>query len=234
MRTVRQQIESAGERLWRLDDFTGLPFTAVAQALSRRTKQGVIERLSKGVYFRGRATAFGQSKPNPAAIQKLASRRSSVFPSGTSAANLLGFSTQTARQGEVSTSALSLPRKLVGSDTLIHTRRPSAWIGLSQDDAALLDFLRRKGLTSELSPADTARRLLMLLSKDGRYQRLLKIAATEPPRVRAILGAAGKEIGIDDERLRRIRQSLNPLSRFDFGTLAALKHAREWQAKERR
>ena len=232
MRTVRQRIDRGGERLWRLDDFTGLPFMAVAQALSRLTKQGVIQRLSKGVYFRGRATAFGQSKPNPAAIQQLASRRSSVFPSGTSAANLLGFSTQTARQGEVSTSALSLPRKLIGSDTLIHTRRPPAWIGLSQEDAALLDFLRRKGLTGELSPSDTARRLLMLLSKDGRYSRLLKIAATEPPRVRAILGAAGEQIGIDEGHLRRIRQSLNPLSRFDFGALAALKHSREWQAKE--
>ena len=234
MRTVRQRIDRGGERLWRLDDFTGLPFMAVAQALSRLTKQGLIQRLSKGVYFRGRATAFGPSKPNPSAIQKLAACRSTVFPSGLSAANLLGFSTQMAKQGEVSTSALSLPRKLMGGDTLIHTRRPAAWKSLSQEDAALLDFLRCKGLTSELTPAETARRLLKLLSHDNRLQRLMKVAATEPPRVRAMLGAAAQQIGVDDNQLRRIRTSLNPLSRFDFGALAALKYAREWQAKERR
>src|SRR5438046_3513004 len=74
MAFVRQQIER-GERLWRLDDFRNLPFGAVAQALSRLTRQGRLERLSKGVYYSTRQTAFGKSRPNPAAIQKLASRR---------------------------------------------------------------------------------------------------------------------------------------------------------------
>ena len=49
--TVRQRIERGGERLWRLEDFTNLPFTAVSQALSRLTRAGVLERLSKGVYY---------------------------------------------------------------------------------------------------------------------------------------------------------------------------------------
>ncbi len=152
MAFVRQQIERGGERLWRLDDFRHLSFEAVAQALSRLTRQGRLERLSKGVYYSTRQTAFGKSRPNPAAIQKLASRRKGVFPAGIAAANLLGFTTQTARRIEISTSALSLPRKLVGSDTVIHTRRPEAWASLSESDAALLDFLRRAGRTSELPP----------------------------------------------------------------------------------
>src|SRR6266436_4069654 len=78
---IRQRIERGGERLWR---------------------EGTIERLSKGVYYRTRETSFGKSRPNPADIQKLASnKRRTVFPSGIAAANLLGFSTQTARRGEV-------------------------------------------------------------------------------------------------------------------------------------
>ena len=182
MAFVRQQIERGGERLWKLEDFRDRPFAAVAQALSRLTRQGRLERLSKGVYYRTRDTSFGKSRPNPAAIQRLASRRKSVFPSGIAAANLLGFSTQTAKQNEVATSALSLPRKLVGSDTVIHTRRPEAWASLSESDAALLDFLRRAGRTSELSPEETIRRTIMLFSEKGRFERLLRIAASEPPR----------------------------------------------------
>src|SRR5712691_1328328 len=69
---VRKRIEGAGERLWRLEDFRDLPFTAVAQALSRLTRHGSIERLSKGVYYRTRETTFGKSRPNPVAMQKLA------------------------------------------------------------------------------------------------------------------------------------------------------------------
>src|SRR5216683_209081 len=234
MAFVRQQIERGGERLWRLEDFRDRPFAAVAQALSRLTRQGRLERLSKGVYYRTRDTSFGKSRPNPAAIQRLASRRKSVFPSGIAAANLLGFSTQTAKQNEVATSALSLPRKLVGSDTVIHTRRPEAWAGLSQSDAALLDFLRRAGRTSELSPEETIRRALALILENERFERLVKVAPSEPPRVRAMIGAIGEQLGKNRAALRRLRDSLNPFSRFDFGLLAGLRHARNWQARERR
>jgi hypothetical protein len=231
---ISRRIESEGERLWRPQDFADLPPSAVLQALSRLTRRGRLERLSKGVYYSTRQTAFGKSRPNPAAIQKLASRRKGVFPSGIAAANLLGFTTQTARRSEISTTALSLPRKLVGSDTVIHTRRPEAWAGLSQSDAALLDFLRRAGRTSELSPEETIRRALALISENERFERLVKVAPSEPPRVRAMIGAIGEQLGKNRAALRRLRDSLNPFSRFDFGLLAGLRHARNWQARERR
>jgi len=232
MRLIRRRIERGGEKLWRLEDFRDLPFNAVAQALSRLTRQGILERLSKGVYYRSRQTTFGKSLPNPSAIQELASRRKHVFSSGIAAASLLGFTTQTARRGEVATSALSLPRKLIGADTVVHARRPEAWAGLSDTDAALLDFLRRGGKTSELSPQETVRRTVALLSETGRFERLLKISDSEPPRVRALIGAIGEEIGKKAAELARQRASLNPFSRFDFGLLSGLRHARDWQAKQ--
>jgi len=232
--SVRRRIARGGERLWRLDDFRRLPATAVAQTLSRLTRQGALERLSKGVYYTPRKTAFGKSLPSPAAIRQLASRRSTVFPSGIAAANLLGFTTQTARRSEVATSALSLPRKLIGQDTVVHARRPEAWAGLSERDAALLDFLRQGGRTSELSPEATIARTVALLSGRGRFRHLLQVAGSEPPRVRAILGAIGEQLGRKPAALRPLRASLNPLSRFDFGLFAGMTHARQWQAKERR
>ena len=230
-RIVCQRIEHGGERLWQLEDFRDLPSTAVAQALSRLTRKGKLERLSKGVYYSGRQTAFGKSRPNPAAIQELASRRKTIFPSGIAAADLLGFTTQTARQSEVATSALSLPRKLVGTDTVIHTRRPEAWASLSETDAALLDFLRRAGRPSELPPPETVRRTLLLFSEKGRFERLLKVADSEPPRVRAMIGAIGEQLGKNPAALRRLRASLNHLSSFNFGQLTGLQHARTWQAE---
>jgi hypothetical protein len=231
---VRQRIKRGGERLWQLEDFRDLSFAAVAQALSRLKREGTLERLSKGVYYTTRETAFGKSRPNPAAIQKLAAKRKAVFPAGIAAANLLGFTTQTAKRGEIATSALSLPRKLVGSETVIHTRRPQAWANLSEADAAMLDFLRRGGQTSELSPVDTVTKTVALLSAHGRFERLLKAADSEPPRVRAILGAIGDRLGKNRARLKHLRESLNPFSKFDFGALSGLPHARNWQAREHR
>jgi len=233
-RWIRQRIDEGGERVWRFDDFPGVPVTAVAQALSRLVREGALQRLSKGVYYRSRTTALGSSRPNPAALQRLASAHKTVFPAGVAAANLLGFTTQAARRGEVATSALSLPRKLVGADTAIHTRRPEAWASLSEMDAALLDFLRRGGTPTELSPEQTVRRTLLLFREARRFERLIKIAGTEPPRVRALIGAIGEELGKKPSALKKLRASLNPLSRFDFGMFATLPTAARWQARRRK
>jgi hypothetical protein len=232
--TVRRQIEAGGERVWRLADFDGMPFTAVAQALSRLTRQGVLQRLGKGLYYRPRPTAFGASRANSAQIRSLPVRQRGVFPAGIGAANLLGFTTQNPARVEVATNGLSLPRLIVGKDTVIHTRRPESWRALSETDAALLDFLRNRGESSELSPEETVSKLLEYFREPERFERLLKVAPSEPPRVRAMLGAIGQQLGHSESRLSVLRKSLNPLSRFDFGSLAVLEHAREWQAKERK
>jgi hypothetical protein len=114
---------------------------------------------------------------------------------------------------------------------VVHTRRPEAWGKLSEDDAALLDFLRRGAKSSELSPAETINRTVALLSESGRFERLLKVADSEPPRVRAILGTIGEQIGKKSVVIQRLRDSLNPFSKFDFGLLTGLPGARRWQAK---
>ena len=232
--TVRQRIERGGEQLWRFEDFRDLPFSAVAKELSRLARAGTIERLSKGLYYRSRQTALGKSRPNPAAISRLASRNKTMFPSGLAAANLLGFTTQNPKRSEMATSDLSLPRKLVGADVVIHTRRPAAWAQLSEIDAALLDFLRRAGRSSELSPNATLNTTLKFMADNGRFERLLKVASTEPPRVRAMLGAIGQQLDKSHKTLQPLRESLNPLSRFDFGMFSGLRFASEWQVKEPR
>lgn len=233
-KTVRDQIESGGERAWRLADFENMPFTAVAQALSRLFRLGIIQRLGKGLYYKPRQTAFGSSKPNPSQLLSLPIFGKGIFPAGCAAANLLGFSTQHAAKLEVATNGLSLPRLLVGKETIIHTRRPESWQELSDKDAAILDFLRQRGSFSEFSPEETVNRLLKHLDEDERFKHLLKIAISEPPRVRAILGAIGQELGYSETQLIDLRKSLNSLSKFDFGHLIALKYSKQWQAKERK
>lgn len=233
-KSVRDRIDLGGERVWRISDFENLPFSAVAQALSRLCRLGIIQRLGKGIYFKPRQTAFGPSRPDPSKLRTLPVIGKGIFPSGYAAANLLGFSTQQAAKLEVSTNGLSLPRLIIGKEAIIHTRRPEAWKTLSSEDAAILDFIRQRGSTSEYSPAETVDKLLRLFLEGERFKRLLLIANSEPPRVRAMLGAIGQELGYSEMQLYELRKSLNPLSRFDFGHLIALKYANQWQAKERK
>jgi len=152
-----------------------------------------------------------------------------LHAAGLSAANVLGLTTQNPARREYATPAGDPPTALEGSR--VRTGRPAARAALQPEEGALLELLRDRALTSDLSPADTAQRLRALLRDPERFTRLARAAEEEPPRVRAMLGALGEQADAQPRDLRKLRDSLNPLSRFDFGALSELPNARSWQAK---
>lgn len=95
----------------------------------------------------------------------------------------------------------------------------------------MLDLLRSRAKLSELSPEQTKQRLLECFREDVSFERLIVVADAEPPRVRAMLGAIGQELGKSRQQLQQLRQNLNPISRFDFGILRNLRYAHDWQGK---
>ena len=98
----------------------------------------------------------------------------------------------------------------------------------------LLDFLRSRGASNELSPNQAVDKLLTYFREPG----ALRLPAgnrkpSEPPASGRMLGAIGEQIDQPESRLATLRRSLNPLSRFDFGVLSGkLACCARWQAKE--
>ena len=84
----------------------------------------------------------------------------------------------------------------------MHTRRPPTRKRLNETEGALLEFLRDRGATSDLDRRRTCQRLLDLLKDEDSYVRLAKAARAEPPRVRAMLGAAGEQLGMPERWLQ--------------------------------
>jgi hypothetical protein len=227
-KVVRTRVDKGGARVWKHDDFQDLPPTAVAKALSRLTKEGELKRVAKGVYYHPRQTSFGPSVPSSVAVTA-GTVVAGLYPAGLSAANELGLTTQNPYRAEFATVAPAPPRAL--RDFVVHTDRPAARENLSRGEGALLEVLRDRAKTSDLSPERTATQLLRLLNDDASFKRLARAALFEPPRVRAMLGALGEELNMSPRVLDSLKQSLNPLSRYDFGALRSLRFAREWQAK---
>lgn len=226
--TVRDRVMRGGERLWRHDDFNDLPPQAVSQALSRLARQGEVRRVHKGTYFRPRKSVLGESRASHSAVTSRV-LNAPVHPSGLTAANMLGLSTQNPARPQYTTPASS-PGARPDTWTLT-VNRPASRRRLSQQEGAVLELLRARAATSDLSADDTVARLKDLLSDDASYARLAKAALDEPPRVRAMFGALGQEVGASESELAPLRRSLNPLSHFDFGKLGALRFAKDWQAK---
>jgi hypothetical protein len=225
---IRDRVRRGGARYWKHSDFHDLPPAAVAKTLSRLAQDGELRHVGKGVYYRPVPTSFGMSVPSASAMvaQTL---NAALHPAGLSAANALGLTTQNPVRPEFATPAPGSPTAL--RHAIVHTRRPPQRAGLSAEDGAILEILRERARSSDLSPEATAERLKRLLADGDRFRRLMNAAIAEPPRVRAMLGALGQELEMPDPLLNRLRKSLNPLSRFDFGSLRTLRYAREWQAK---
>jgi hypothetical protein len=197
-------------------------------ALSRMARDGTLRRVGKGLYYRPHETALGPS--GPAASSVVAQSLSApVHPAGLNAANVLGLSTQNPRRAEYATPAAGPPTAL--RDAIVHTGRPAARAGLAAEDGAVLETLRERARHSDLSPQRTVNRLRQLIRDEDHFRTLANAALEEPPRVRAMLGALGEDLGMPDSMLAPLRRSLNPLSRFDFGVLRSLRFARQWQAK---
>jgi hypothetical protein len=227
-REVRNRVTRGGERFWKHSDFSGLPASAVSQALSRLARGGELQRMHKGLYYRSRPTVLGPSRPSPSAVAEEGSS-ARLDAAGLTAANLLGFSSQSPARPEYASSAQAASRAL--RNALVHTRRPANRTRLTETEGALLEFLRDRGATSDLDQPRTCQRLLDLLKDESSYTRLAKAAQAEPPRVRAMLGAAGEQLGMPERWVEELRRSLNPLSRFEFGALACLSAAKRWQAQ---
>jgi hypothetical protein len=225
---IRRRIERGGERFWRVRDFGDLPARTVARALARLAEAGVVRRVRNGLYYHARQTVIGPSVPSPTAMVGLVAP-AALHPSGLSAANLLGLTTQNPARPELATPAAHPPSMLPGAK--VHTRRPPTRARLSDREGAILELLRGRGRYSDLPPRETIERLIRELGRDDTFARLARVGRDEPPRVRAMLGALGEHLGANPVVIRRLRRSLNPLSTFDFGALAELPTARDWQAR---
>lgn len=180
------------------------------------------------MYYRSKRTVIGESKASSVALSSKL-RSSGARPTGITAAQTLGLTSQVPAVQSFAISKNNAPTSLPA--VRVKVRRQATGEEINMREAAILELLRERGETSELSSEETIERLLAILREPAVFGRLAKVALNEPPRVRAILGALGQEAGLPMSTLERLRKSLNRLSRYRFGQFRALGSAKEWQAK---
>lgn len=240
-------------RVWRISDFPSLPPLAVAQALSRLTRRGVLVRIAKGEYIvpvdgvrsdalqrmRMYSDRFEHDEPGVGGVQpeirdpQSRARGPQIFPAGLGAAYSLRLTNQNAAVGTYSTPSASIPSILRRIPKVrVQTRRPEAWKSLERLDGATLELLRDRGRWIEFDEREALGTLARTIREKGRWRRLLAAAPTEPARVRAILGAIAEHVRVGTRaQWEGLRAGLNPLSRFDFGYFRCLPNAERWQCR---
>ena len=241
---IRSRIARGGEdRLWTYADFPHRERMAIAAALSRLSREGLVRRLRRGLYYRPRITVLGPSRPDPQALfeSALRLRGARAVPSGIGQFGRLGLTTQSSNVASLAVPWRVTSSPLPGIPARLTVRPLEKQRGIRPDERTTLDALRDLERIPDSSAAAAVERLMTLVLA-GRldYGRLARFALAEPPRVRAVLGALGEEVRSRRGARRRVtvhaldslRTSLNPLTSFRIRGLAdALRHAARWRIR---
>lgn len=122
---IRERIASQGENtLYMVRDFADLNNDGlVTRALSRLEDEGMLVRLSQGVYLYPQRNRFGILKPSidDIAIAIANKDRARIIPSGLTALNKLGLSTQVTMNAVYLTDATARTIK-IGNRTIVFKR----------------------------------------------------------------------------------------------------------------
>ncbi len=228
---IARKIERGGaDRLWTYRDFRPFPESAVAAALSRLQKKGVLVRVRKGVYYRPRASRFGMSAPEPTRVAEAVLKRRGIraVSSGLPGYNALGLTTQISA---VPTFAVekNVGSLRTGKKSRIRLRPVDTIRGVKAEERVVLDSLRDLRSIPDTTPSEVLRKLARLFrERSVDYERVAHRARSEPPRVRALVGLLGSLIGAKRETLEKLAASLNKTTKFDYKLGAGFSQARRW------
>ena len=208
--SIRARITDA-DGFWRPEDFDDLGNpNAVDQALADLHTAGELRRIRRGLYWRGRRTAFGMSRPSNADIlEQITGLTHGIGPSGYSAALALGLSTQVPRD-ETFALPIRTPTGLPEGMRVVSrsARRGRLEAKLLPQEVAWLEIAGSwRDHVSDQAEAE-ARFRAAIDSGAIRPDAIAAAAPTEPPAVRrtiaALLRSAGRAHDADRVPVRAV------------------------------
>lgn len=228
---TRNAVLRSKKRVWTIADFRTDKPGAVLRQLSRLVQEGLLIRASKGIYVRPTATLLGPSTLSQEEIAMVKARKKGVtlVATGYGGFNRLGITTQVSGRMELAvdrTVRTSGPEKS-RVRFLVRDRRMLA----NPTECIVLEALRRINHISDATPADVIFAVMENIKSDKiSFDRLAVLSLrSEPPRVRALVGAIGDDLGLSPDLVHRLYESLNGITVFRIEVGNALRSADHWK-----
>jgi predicted transcriptional regulator len=219
---IKMKILSIPERVWRVTDFPEYPPNTVSKVLFRLCKKGIIEKLHKGTYYRGKATILGKTIPEVKdVVEKVVDKK---FLGGLHAFYNLGLTTQVpASLNIVSNSQAKLPNAKIIRRNITHLEKAK------EEEFWIIESLRKINHIPNCPSAIAISKIKSyIINKKISLLRVSEFVMHEPPRVRALVGAIGQELKLGKRHLNRLKRSLNPFTIYKIGINNELKYKKEW------
>jgi len=198
-------------------------FGTLAKSLSLLCKEGILRRISKGIYYKPEYFSFGNSLPTDSEIIEIVLKKNKskiAYITGINAYNQLGLTTQVSKKIVVAIDNNKKKTKIQNTEIKFVKAR------VSQNIEKLLDIpiLQILDAITDIKkiPACTPTRaskifiqILIDMSKKDK-QDLVRFAKYYKPMVRALLGALLELIG-EKELSLILKETINSLTTFNIG-----------------
>lgn len=233
---IRNKIEemSSGSVIT-IDSFPSQwPRNVITRSLSRLTKEGIIERVKKGIYSKTKQTKFGKVISSPLEIlaKEIEQDESKCF-GGLFLFNNLGLTTQVPNVVEILNNKSSYKVKL-GETNIRYVRIRPKITKSSNKYIIFLEVLKNSKIIPDASVIHTFEWINRELKKlsEKNLNELIKISLDYPPRVRALLGSLF--MGLKKSNFaKKLKATLNNNSVFNVGEIFIhLKDADDWRMKK--
>lgn len=196
-------------------------YSTAAKALERLQKEGLIKKVSKGVFYKPEQTVFGELKPDYSELLRpylLENGKRIAYETGASLYNKLGLTTQMAFRIKIASRSkrININRGVLKADAV----KSYAEVNNNNYEVlGLLDAFKDIKRIPDCSVSQAIRRLSAIIQKldNTQINYLIKYALVYPPRVRALVGAVLQNIGFTGKSLDKLKNSLNPLSTIKIG-----------------
>ena len=210
-------------------------YVTAAKALERLIKKGVIKKVSKGTFYKPKATVFGELKPNEQELLRpylFKNGKRIAYITGAALYNQLGLTTQMAFRIKIA----SRHKRIYISTGAIKATPVKSYADVTDSNYELLGFLdamKDLKIIPDCNP-NTAVTILygkIKKMKEEQIKEIIQYALLYPPRVRALLGAILEQLNRKKE-IKKLKDSLNPLSQFKLGVKEKiLSTAANWNIK---
>ncbi len=196
-------------------------YTTAAKALERLQKEGLIKKLSKGVFYKPEQTVFGELKPKYSELLRpylFDNGKRVAYETGISLYNKLGLTTQLAYRIKIASRGkrININRETLKADAV---KSYAEVTDSNYETLGLLDAFKDVKRIPDCSVAQAIRRLSAIVKElnEKQIKFLIKYALVYPPRVRAVVGAVLENIGSKAPGIEKLKASLNPLTTFKLG-----------------
>ena len=196
-------------------------YTTAAKALERLQKQGVIKKVSKGVFYKPEQTVFGELKPDYSELLRsylFENGKRIAYETGTSLYNRMGLTTQLAFRIKIASRGkrININRGTLKADAV---KSYAEVTDSNYETLGILDAFKDIKRIPDCSETQAVSRLSAIVKKlnDKQIASLIKYALLYPPRVRALVGVILENNGSKLRGLENLKASINPLTTIKLG-----------------